>query len=667
MKRLFVGLLALVLTVVMMPAQTMMTVQADEGTTQGEASVVNPVQRSEETIDTTKKGSLTLYKYEFTDGTTSTQAGTGEQSTIPAGATLIDGVGFTLYKISSLDDYYKGDAIELPSKDPTLIDDMKVGTEQFTVDGKVSWTELELGIYYVVETTPPVSATSGPVKSYVSIPMTTADGKSWLYDVVIYPKNSTSYASVTLKKIGNNTESNTLSGAKFILEKQDTTDKSKWYYVKNEGTVDEPKWTYSGTNKSDAYEFTTGDVGTVAISGLSYGTYRFTETYAPDGYIMDETTTYEFYIDTDGEVYTDSNKTTNYTSGVITVNNEKPDVDKEVQNVSGDWGDDADYSIGDTVPFRIVVDVPSNVEKLKYFTVTDTMSDGLKDATNFVITGYTATDISGTGTTITDVTPTINGQTWTADFSKKTIATYKKIVITFDATLDTDAVIASRGNPNDITLKYSNKILTNESEYNENTDTSEEKDRVVVYTFQIKLNKQFANSESSGTYEASFQLYRKLLDGETVADDDKATLKVGTEEITAVKVGSEETKSITGTSDLVFTFSGLENGEYYLVETDTADGYNLLKEPVKVEVAVVYETTIDEDGDSHTTAYYTDDTERAEREDTDTTTTIVNNKGFTLPVTGGMGMFSFIIVGVSMMIAAVVLLITSKKKEATNK
>ena len=39
---------------------------------------------------------------------------------------------------------------------------------------------------------------------------------------------------------------------------------------------------------------------------------------------------------------------------------------------SGAWKQETDYNVGDMVPYQITVDVPSNITKLKEFTLTDT-------------------------------------------------------------------------------------------------------------------------------------------------------------------------------------------------------------------------------------------------------------------------------------------------------
>lgn len=65
-----------------------------------------------------------------------------------------------------------------------------IGSAQTTpADGTINWTDLELGLYYVIETgTPAGYKPSAPF--FVTIPMTDPDSRdAWMYDVHVYPKN----------------------------------------------------------------------------------------------------------------------------------------------------------------------------------------------------------------------------------------------------------------------------------------------------------------------------------------------------------------------------------------------------------------------------------------------------------------------------------------------
>ena len=57
--------------------------------------------------------------------------------------------------------------------------------------GHTSASNMEQGLYFVVETRVPEMVTSTCNPFFVSLPMTTIDGSEWTYDIVIYPKNQT--------------------------------------------------------------------------------------------------------------------------------------------------------------------------------------------------------------------------------------------------------------------------------------------------------------------------------------------------------------------------------------------------------------------------------------------------------------------------------------------
>ena len=119
--------------------------------------------------------------------------------------------------------------------------------------------------------------------------------------------------------------------------------------------------------------------------------------------------------------------------------------------------------------------------------------------------------------------------------------------------------------------------------------------------------------------------------------------------------------------------SGLANGTYYLVETKTNEGYNLLKGPVEVKLSITYTTTTRDE-------YYTDvngvktlvkhEVTKTEFKNGNADSdgiqiqTVVNKKGFTLPVTGGMGTVLFSVIGFALVLAGVVVITASRKKTA---
>ena len=622
------------------------------------------------TIDTTKTGSITIHKYEYNES--GGEAGTGETTDVnkvPSDAKALEGAGFTIYKVADIDDlakYYNANPESLPSVDDYLtggeINASKVLETKSEVKtdnaGIAKFDNLALGFYVVVETTTPDKVTT-PVKPFiVSVPMTTKDGDNWLYDVHVYPKNKTTYGGVTLEKTGK--DGTKLEGVTFILQKQNG---SSWVNVtKNENTGDDL------TLKTDKD-------GRITVEGLSQGKYRFIETDrgTNNGYIMDGATVYEFTVTADGKIVYDGKTENNI---IITVKNEKPDMTKQVKERDKDnWKQDADYNVGDMVPYKITIDVPSNITNLKEFTLTDTPTN-LDDkevslqceGSDVDLNAYSVAKEGEHGFKIT--------------FTTENMASYagKQIVVTYNAGLLGGAVTTINGNQNTAKLEYSNKILPGQDDKDnpnrpENPDIKPGKDSIedsaVVYTFKLQILKKAEKADGTPLQDVEFDLYKEV-SKETInaitgakaknvgLDSEKYWLKINTDPLKTDENGE-------------VSQSGLANGTYYLVETKTNKNYNLLKEPVKVELNIVYTTTTkpewvtDENGVKTLVKNEITKTEFKEGSDTSTgthTETIINKKGFTLPITGGMGTVLFSIAGFALMAGAAFVLLKGRRKDA---
>lgn len=651
-------------------------------------SIIPGVALAAPTIDTTKTGSLTIHKYEYNGNSAGTGTGAEtDENNVPADAVPLGGVTFKATKIADLSSYYGADAKDLPTLDQarTLAQsasasDIHTGitsTNEDDTKGTVTFSNLPLGLYLVQEVSAPAQITGKVEDFLISVPMTTADGSDWLYDVHVFPKNSSTYASVTLQKkgkIGDGTETN-LAGATFVLQK----------CTNPEAAADQRKWeTVTANNKGDVLGtngvLTTGADGKITVSDLAPGSYRFVETGVPDdtGYIMNGVDTREFEITDDGKVEINGTEV-DTTNLPITIVNEKPDVDKEVKDrEDGTWGIDSDYNAGDTVPYRITVDVPQNIEKLVDFTLSDTMENLTYVADSLKI--YSDADMNneilapGGVPSYTVDTTTAD---WSISFNSKSAGTItsllkdyagQKIYIYYEATLDEDAVVTEDGNPNTVKLEYSNQILPEtDDDGNPNPPGDPDKDiitdQAIVYTFKIAVEK-VDSKDNKALAGVTFDLYRKL--------DDAAT---GNGVLTNPVNGLTGKYEKVNTSDLEtdangqINVSGLANGTYYLVETKTQDGYNLLKAPVEVELAVEYvtksTTTTIKTTDGVTTTTTTVENEKFEDANGNNgtiTTTVKNSKGFTLPVTGGMGTVLFSVIGTALVAGAAVILMRSRKR-----
>lgn len=680
MKKLLTGLLTLAMTLSMMT----MTAFAAEGST-------TTATTTKSTIDTTKRGSITIHKYEY-NGTGGNEGTGNADDRIPDGATPLAGVEYTVWKLSDLTNYYEYNSTEkLPDANDFTVEKSgeswklkkgsvdlgePIASKTTGATGVVEFTGLTLGIYYVNETKAPDKvykpvAASKDAGFLVSIPMTNPTNKEeWIYDVNVFPKNKTASGGVILTKMGKCGENESpLKGAEFVLQKKID---DVWKYVTKNA---DDSWKYDVTTKPTTSAngiLKTKDDGTIQVEDLAHGTYRFLEVDSTDdpgnsGYIIDETKEYEFTVNTEGTIEwaaaaegTKANGTTN-TAATITIVNHKPNVEKDVKDRTyGTWRKDSDYSVGDTIPYRVTVDVPENITELKTFTLTDTPTNQEYQSGTLKI----YSDDTFSNRILDTYVGTANGDGWKIEFTPADLAAYKgsKIYITFDMKLKENAVtVGPNGNTNEIKLDYSNKILPGTDP---NPGTDEIIKETTVYTFEIAVEKVDASNEATKLKGVTFDLYRELdsaATGEGVLTD---PVKGLTGKFKKVKEG------LTTKTDGTVSVSGLANGTYWLVETKTIENYNLLKKPIKVQIAATYSETetIKIDTNSATGKTTTTTTKVKHLNDAGNNgvfkTVVKNSKGFTLPTTGGIGTFVFTFAGIAMMAAAVILLITSKKKKA---
>lgn len=730
-KRFLTGLLsaALALSLCAMPAMA-----ADNGETPP-TTTPNPVW-------TQDYGSITIHKYEWNEETENHATGEEDASQLPSigegenkkEPTPLKDATFAVYKIKNaqwLKEYYDGDPSkknigklewsDYAVKDGNaykLIDDLDpkpelIGTEKTNASGLAKFENLELGLYLVIETKAPDSVKEACVPFFVSVPMTKVnDSKTnklsdWLYDIHVYPKNSTSYGKATLQKIGkqsgNNTEVTTMQGYKFKLYKKNNDGAWTWIERKPANGVDNAGEWLDADNKTGV--LTTGTEGKISVSGLTKGVYAFVETgvNASDGYILDSGIAYVFKINDNGEMvaatntdvvnekYPENATSFNFTAfseTEVKVKNYKPDFKKEIKD-----NKDADYGIGDDVPYTLTVNVPENVAKLRTFTVSDEMdSRQLVYNGDVVVKGKKSTEteaaeLANSAYTLTPINDTENHKSgFTIAFNTKAIADYagSTITITYSAKLQDGASVGEAGNVNRADLKYSKKTdITTEDD-----PPYDIHDEAVVYTFKTGILKKGDDDELLDNVE--FTLYKKYnADTDTTYEENnviagvvfKGEKKPFLADAEAKKLGLNATEDpntkwfavmdlTTGKTGEKGTAvaNGLPNGEYKLVETKTREGYNLLTGPVDANLTLDYATKWEKK------ETFNNEGKLIKHEYTSTAVTvggapyeyeaivIINRKGFNLPTTGGFGTLLFSGIGVLLVVAGVGVLLSLKKK-----
>ena len=315
-----------------------------------------------------------------------------------------------------------------------------------------------------------------------------------------------------------------------------------------------------------------------------------------------------------------------------------PTVTKEVEYASGSWGEGNDGNVGDTVNFQTTIYVtdgnPTN------YVLHDKMSNGLTFKTDSIVVKKN----DAIFTDYTKETPN-DGCTFEIKFNEGSLHTNDKVVVTYSATINSNAVVGTAGNENETWLKYGN-----------NGETTHGKTK--TYTWSFNIFKYFTDSNNDMRYLANveFVLYRKNADdkAEYAKFDSNNKLSGWTE------AENEATKLKTNATSIVGV-EGLDKGTYFLKEITTPDGFNGLTSDVEVLIDSSCNTL---SGATYTVQYrMVNEEDFTDTDEQEKVVPIENNRGTTLPGTGGIGTTIFYVVGGGLMVAAAILLITKKRME----
>lgn len=343
----------------------------------------------------------------------------------------------------------------------------------------------------------------------------------------------------------------------------------------------------------------------------------------------------------------------------ITEKNEGPQDDKKVETGS--------LTIGESATYYITVVVPATVNTEEAITVHDVLPSELSfngdvkvfadDTSNYLNASTPVSELKNlaygdlfTGTTVKndelgdnctfhiEINPKNNPDQYVG----------KTLVFKYSATLQ-DAAYDEDGSG------FVNKEFLDYSNY-----TTTEK-HVPVMTYDFDLTKEFKESTDAQTgLKATFNLYTADEYTKLTDDDPKtiaSTMKFKTDPHGYyVSVATEGTnENIEAVKDTLVNVRGLGEGTYYLVETATASGYNVLDHAITIEVTPRYDET---------TGHVTGGTvliDNGGHKSEDGSVTVVNVQGTLLPSTGGMGTVAFAVVGLIVMAGAAITLIIKKR------
>lgn len=361
--------------------------------------------------------------------------------------------------------------------------------------------------------------------------------------------------------------------------------------------------------------------------------------------------------------------------------NVKEVIDKPVNDPETEekWNDVADYCIGDAVPFKLYGTLPSTYADYDcyYYKFTDTLAASFDaptaDDVKVYVNGTQIQNAEGE----TNMRVSVAGQVITVSFEDiKKFAPNASDIITveYTAKLNGNAVIGLPGQENKVALTYSNNpnvdYNPNTSDTTDDTDTSDTtpEDKVIVFTYQQNIKK--VDSATGNPLSAVFTLSR--VNGTATeyvrVNDSGKVIGWTTDKASASGLTTD------GTSGLC-TVIGLDDGTYTLTEETAPDSYNKI-DPVTLTITATTENdqnwsgvpadaltgiALTVGGDSHgsvdgdftvNTAKY--DAVQAK---------ITNDKGITLPTTGGIGTKLFIIGGGTAAALAGIYLISKKRSK----
>lgn len=342
-----------------------------------------------------------------------------------------------------------------------------------------------------------------------------------------------------------------------------------------------------------------------------------------------------------------------------------PTVNKYIKNdaTGSGWTKAADSQIGQNIDYKLTGTVATALASYDtyYYSFSDVLDSGLTaDAGSVKVmvqnpaTGGTAQ--SETQVRANDYTAALDSATNTltvtvndlksvkdADGNAITVTPNSVVNVYYTAQLNEHAKVAGRSNDNTVTLTYSNNPGT--KSHGDTTPAT-----VRDYTYQLMLMKVDSSDNSKGLQNAKFTI-------QATGADEGAGIKYVQSDGTLGDAAYEFTSAADGS----IAVSGLDAGEYTVVETQAPDGYNTVPS-FTFQIYPVYKETT---GDIDTIRVQTSNANVSTINVYDGVVDLVvkDKAGMTLPLTGENGIALLWIVGGVMVAAGAVYLVRSRKKD----